>query len=287
MKNFKEEVMEIREKLGDRDNKKYDILPAVHISANNLDELYFNVVNEALKHGRVNFVDEGSRKGKYRLEFDYVTINVANPTQRPLAPQPRPGVLVTTNEEKIEEYARDYLLNGSLISKDKPKEDLTEYKYASWIVGIPEDEPLTKNGIPRGTRLNQLEWCVNHFTKKGYGNNHCYISVGGAEGLQRYDWPWKEETERGTSECLRGLDFKIRDNKLNLACVFRSWDLIAGLPQNLGGLAILMETTADWINSVKPDNLPKVTPGTIYGSSHGLHIYEDGLDVAKALTNID
>ena len=199
----------------------------------------------------------------------------------------RPGVLVTTNEVKIEDYARKYLLNGSLKSDDEEAEKLTEYKYASWIVGIPEDEPLEKKGIPRGTRLNQLEWCANHFAKKGYGNNHGYITIGCAEGLQRYDWPYEEETDRGTSECLRGLDFKIRDNKLNLACVFRSWDLIAGLPENLGGLAILMESAAEWINMVKPDNLPKVTPGRLYGSSHGLHIYEDGLDVAKAVTNLD
>ena len=282
---FEKEVMEIRKKFEDRDNQKYAVLPAVHVSANNLDELYFSMVNEALKHGRVNFIDEGSCKGTYRLEFDYVTINVANPTARPLAPQPRPGVIVTTNDEKIEKYARDYLLNGSLKS-DKPEHELTEYKYASWIVGIPKDEPLEKRGVPRGTRVNQLELNVNHFAKKGYGNNHCYINIGCPESMVRYNWPYENETERGTSECLRGLDFKIRDNKLSLACVFRSWDLIAGLPENLGGLAILLETTADWINSVKSDNLPEVTPGRLYGSSHGLHIYEEYLDFAKIWTNI-
>ncbi len=287
MSDFKKDVIEMRKNLSNKFGEEFTVKTAVHVKANNLDDLYFNLVDQALKHGRINFVDEGSRAGNHRLEFDYVTINVANPTSRPLAPQPRPGVTVTTNEKKIEKYARDYLLNGSLKSDDKEAEKLTEYKYSSWIVGIPEDELIEKKGIPRGTRLNQLEWVANHFANKGYGNNHGYITIGCAESLQRYDWPYKDETDRGTSECLRGLDFKIRDNKLNLACIFRSWDLIAGLPENLGGLAILMETAADWVNMVKPDNLPEVKPERLYGSSHGLHIYEDGLDLAKLIVGLD
>lgn len=286
---FEKEVLEIRKKLEDKFDEKCKIKPVVTIEATTLDDLYFNVLNEALKYGRVNFVTKGSFEGKHRLEFDYVTIYVKYPTARPLAPQPREGIIVTTNEDAIEEYAREYLLSGSMAPKE-------HYTYGAWIVGMPESEELTYRGIPRGTRVNQLEWCVNHFVEAGYGNNHCAIRMGGPESLLRYDWE-KEDKEKGikeekkpSSECMLNADLKVRDNKLNLACCFRSWDLVDGLPENLGGLAIVMETAADMINMVKEEkgkDLPDVAPGVLYGGSHGLHIYEDYLDFVKLWTNIE
>ncbi len=58
-----------------------------------------------------------------------------HPTARPLAPIPREGITVTTNDDNIEDYFQNYILDGSL----KPNE---HYKYSSWIVGIPQDQPL-------------------------------------------------------------------------------------------------------------------------------------------------
>jgi len=252
------------------------------VEAQNLDELYFFSIRELFNKGRRYKIDSGSYEGDTRLEFDSFRGIIYHPTQRPLAPQSRPGIPVPTNDSDIEEYFYDYLMNGRL----QPNE---HYKYATWIVGIPEfftkgfkgrknRIPLKYKGIPRGTRLNQLEWCINHFKKKGFGTNHCYITVGCAEGLKRYDWPYKDETERGTTECLRGFSLNITEGKnLNLECFFRSWDLVNGLPVNLGGLALVMEYAASELG---------IEPGVMVANSSGLHAYGFSEEFAKIFVNI-
>ena len=316
MARIKKDVYDLRAKLEQIYGKKeIGEKPLVSIVSPTIDSLYFDTVLAALKHGRINPIDSGSFAGSHRLEFNKAALCVTNPTTRPLAPTARPGIPSSTDEESIEKYFHRYLLDGKL----GPDE---HYTYASWIVGMGEKilnesevhnleigliedtnqieriekdiqegwrlyKKRSEKGIPRGTRLNQLEWCVNHFVEKGYGTNHCAITIGSAEGLQRYDWPWKDETERGTTECLRNISMKIRDNKLNFSVFFRSWDLIAGLPENLGGLTRLMEYTSEWINATKKDDQPEVEVGTLYADSDGLHIYEANLNLAKLWTNLE
>ena len=257
------------------------IIPSVSIQATTLDDLYFKTIVSCLKHGRLYKIDSGSYSGSHRIEFDEANLYVTNPTARPLAPIPRQGIPVSTNDEKIAEYFLTYLMDGRL----EPNE---HYKYSSWIVGMPREVNLEHKGVQRGTRLNQLEWCMNHFLEDGYGTNHCYITVGCAEGLQRYDWSEKgcSDAEKGSTECLRGISLKIKGNRLNLKCIFRSWDLIGGLPENLGGLTMLMEYIVDSINDRKKPGMPEIKTGILYASSDGLHIYEHHLDLAKLWTNI-
>lgn len=267
----------IRELYG---QESVSVLPTVTIEATTLDDLYFKTILSCLKHGDLYKIDSGSFAGSNRIEFHHATLVVKNPTTRPLAPIPRPGIPVTTNDDKIEEYFQDYLMNGMLKANE-------HYKYASWICGMPEDIPSSHKSVPCGTRLNQLEWCRNHFIEDGFGTNHCYITVGCAEGLQRYDWSKESDAERGSTECLRGLDLKIKGNRLNLLAYFRSWDLIAGLPENLGGLTRLMEYIVDDINKRKKSNQPEISTGILYANSTGLHIYEHNLNLAALWTGIN
>ncbi|MBU0929957.1 MAG: hypothetical protein KJ623_02705 [Nanoarchaeota archaeon] len=272
-------ILNFRKKLEENyssEGNKVIFVPKPHISieATTLDDLYFKAIDYALKYGRLYKIDSGSFAGEHRIEFDSASLIVTSPTARPLAPIPREGIPVITNDEKIEEYFCDYLMDGSL----KPNE---HYKYSSWIVGMPEGTKLDHNEIPRGTRFNQLEWCINYFINAGYGNNHCSITVGCAEGLKRYDWKSKSDAEKGSTECLRQVSLKIKDNKLNLTCFFRSWDLVAGMPGNLGGLTRLMEYTVDSINEKKKESAPLIKTGNLYAHSDGLHIYEHNVDFAK------
>lgn len=282
-KKFLEDYLKVRRKLEEKFSEKFGPEPHVSIKAPNLDSLYFKAIDAALKYGRLNIVDSGSFKGEYRIEFDNATLIVTDPTTRPLAPIPREGIPVTTNPEKIEKYFREYLIGKNL-------EENEHYRYCAWIGGLDENISLVHNGVPRGTRLNQLEWCANHFVNEGLGNNHCYITVGCAEGLQRYDWKGEDDASKGSTECLRGLSLKIKENKLNLNCFFRSWDLVAGTPENLGGFVLLMEYVCDMINTLAYSlnkNLPIVTPGVLCGHSDGLHIYEHNLDLAKLWVGLD
>lgn len=275
-------VYDLKEKLKYRYGEDIEIKSHVHIKGHDLNELYFQSVLSALKYGRLYKIDSGSFEGSHRIEFDSASLEVENPTKRPLAPTPRPGIPVSTNDEGIEKYFFNYLMDGSL-------QDNEHYKYSSWIVGMPENTFLSHKEIPRGTRFNQLEWCIEHFAKKGYGTNHCAITIGCAEGLQRYDWLYDKknaDTEKGSSECLRQILLKIKDNKLNLACVFRSWDLYAGLPENLGGIVHLMEYAVNGINALKKDSMLEVETGRLYAYSDGLHIYEHNLDPSKLLIGL-
>ncbi|MEK6905995.1 MAG: hypothetical protein AABW81_00045 [Nanoarchaeota archaeon] len=258
-----------------------------NIEGDTLNEVYHKSIIEALKYGRINYIERGSCAGQHRIEFDEANIMIYHPTAtKPIAPTSRPGITVSTNDENIEEYFQNYLIEGVL-------KDREHYTYGGWIVGIPKTAngpkggkkilPLTHKSIPRGTRFNQLEWCLNYLSKS-YDNNHAYITIGCAEGLQRYDWPYTEETkdtERGTTECLRQILFKVRDNRLNVKTVWRSWDLISGFPENLGGMIRLMEHSVEYINAVKKDHLPELKPGILKATSDGLHIYEEKLDIAK------
>ncbi|MFH1801519.1 MAG: hypothetical protein ABH804_01660 [archaeon] len=283
LERVKEQIYSIREKIAEiQGPNSVGEKDFVYIEARDLDDLYFQSVMGALKHGELNPVEEGSHAGSIRLEFPGFGCCVKNPTTRPLAPSTREGIPVATDDEAIHKYFQNYLLDGRL----EPNE---HYRYSTWISGIQNPNiPLEHKGIPRGTRLNQLEWCVKHFTEKGYGTNHCAITVGCAEGLQRYDWPYKNESERGTTECLRGISLKIRkENQLDVSTFWRSWDLYNGFPENLGGFAHLIEYTANLINATKKEEQSEVKPGRLYAYSDGLHIYSHSLDLAKLWANIN
>jgi len=108
----------------------------------------------------------------------------------------------------------------------------THYTYGGYI-----------NGNPKLCGLNQLDFIINHFKKVGFGTEHCYITIGNGDDLANYDIPYKNESERRTTACLRGLDFRIIDNHLITNGYWRSWDIIA-FPENTGGVTLLNEFIA-------------------------------------------
>lgn len=308
---FAKKCEEVKRRLEERFGERCYIKPHVDIEATTLDDLYFKSLMATLKYGRPYLIDSGSEKGRHRLELDKVSITVLYPTTRPLAPIPRQGVpIVPTSEESIEKYATSLL--------DEVRLGKYHYAYGGWMAGIQPDEELFEKGIPRGTRFNQWDWSMNHFVIHGFGTNHCAITIGCAEALQRYDWSYKTEAEKGSTECLRQVLLKIKGGKLNLSALFRSWDLVSGSPENLGGLVRVMEKSCDAINervemfkslsdkdlesTIKsitfiPEyemnekielirNASIIEPGYLYADSDGLHVYEDKLDIAQSWVNL-
>lgn len=228
------------------------------VNGKTIDEVWFNLLLNLLDNGRTTQIDEGSYKGSNRLEFDFISGTIYSPQIRPLAVYTPPGIPAPTTDNAIEKYFYDYLLRGYL----KPGE---HYTYGMWI---------------NGGNFSQLEWIIKHFLEKGLKNNHCYITVGSKESLLRYDWEYNDETKRGTSECLRGIDLKIieEEEKFYLAMYvyFRSWDLYSGFPENIGGLTLLSEYISEAL---------EITSGPIAFSSKGLHCYDFQLDVVRARLN--
>jgi len=270
---------------------------SVHVVGTTLDDTWFQLLSELYKHGRVNRIDSGSyEKETTRLEFDYVSGSILYPANRPLSPRLE-GLAVPppTDEESIEKYFANYIMNGMLSENE-------HYKYATWIVGgeyrLPKSDVVIEQRNMQGgvttfknTRdtimsvPNQLEWIVNHFMEKGYANNHCFLQVGYPESCFAYDIPYEDETDRQTSPCLRGIDFKIVAegfeppiNYLLTNCYFRSWDCWGGWPENLGGITRLAETICEILGDVKV--------GPLSFCSKGLHAYGFQLDAVKTRLNI-
>lgn len=235
------------------------------IDAINLNEAYFQLLSQCWEHGVKYAITEGSNKGGFRIEMPFAAGFIHNPHMRPLSPTMPIGVPPTTTDDKIQDYFTNYLMDPTL----SPNE---EYRYSSWINNKSFNRYRTN--IKLFDRWeSQLEWCIRHFKEKGHGNNHCYITVGSSTCNFVYDKEYDNEFDRRTSPCLRGIDIKIKDGKIILGVVFRSWDLYAGFPENMGGFALLNQFIANEVG---------VHEGPLTFVSQGLHCYDYQLSSLEA-----
>jgi len=252
------------------------------IEARDLNEAYFQLISLCWENGVRYEITEGSNKGGYRLELPVAAGIIHFPHTRPLAPVMPPGVPATTTDEKIQDYFTEYLMNPTL----EPNE---EYRYATWINGPLFNPYIRLTQEPRAggkffgfgcenPHTSQLDWCIRHFKDKGLGNNHCFITVGDPKVNFNYDSPYRNETERKTSPCLRGLDIKVKDNQVLLGIIYRSWDLFAGFPENMGGFTLLNEYIANELG---------VEPGPLTFFSQGLHCYDYQIGTVMAYLRKD
>lgn len=284
----------------------------VFIKGTDLGDTWFQLLQGVYDNGRKYLITEGSYKGINRLVFDDVAGFISYPHTRPLAPIMPEGsnLPAPTTDNDIEMYFADYLMNSNT-------QDNEDYKYATFIVGGRYNLPKChlgfkdyKNGLEINVP-NQLQWIINHFKEKGFGNEHCYISVGYPESNHAYDIPYISEQERKTSPCLRGLDFRIIENDyykcecgreidnpyivsnhklcpyckfvlfeedkqsknyLHTKVIYRSWDLWGGWPTNMGGFTLLNEYVAGELG---------IEPGPLSFTCKSLHCYDFQLEVLK------
>lgn len=242
------------------------------VEARDLNEAYFMLLSDCWNYGYAYEVTEGSNKGTKRLELCMAAGIIQFPHTRPLAPIMPEGISPTTTDEKIEQYFAEYLMDHTVNSNE-------EYKYSEWINGHWKKGINFKNkfGISEYHKESQLDWCIRHFKEKGLGNNHCFITVGDPTMNFNYDIPYSNETERRTSPCLRGLDIKVKGNKVILGVIYRSWDLFAGFPENMGGFALLNQYIANEL---------EIEAGPLTFYSQGLHCYDYQLKSVMAFLNV-
>ena len=181
------------------------------IEARDLPDAWFQCVYQLLEKGSEYVIDRGSFKGQKRLEFDYITIHIKYPGQRPLIPEipPALGIPNPVADGYIEEYL-PYLMT----SAKQPGED---YTYGQYL------EP-------------QIAEVIRMYREDGFGTNQAYMTVGDPQAIKLVDPP-----------CLRGIDTRIKGGKLHFVVYFRSWDLWNGLPANLGAIQLLKEYMASSI----------------------------------------
>lgn len=237
----------------------------IFIQGKTLGDTWFQLLSSLWSNGREYLITNGSHAGETRLSFDMVSGFIEYPHQRPLAPILPPTIqAIPTTDDDIEKYFQNYLMNPNL----SPGE---EYRYSLWINDNIKN-PYT------GKFITAIEWVIEHFKKVGYGNAHCYINIGSNMSNFEYDKPYKNETERGTSPCLRGLDFKIKDYKLLIGVIYRSWDLYGGWPENMGGFTLLNEYVCEMLGDV--------FYGPMAFFSMDLHCYKHQIGALKSVLNI-
>jgi hypothetical protein len=267
--------------------KAQDFYP-VWLTSNSIDEAWFKLLVELTKVFRVQEINTGSfEKDSIRLEFDWAGGVILNPIRYtdsgirlPLAPTVPQGCPPPTTDADIEKYFLEKLMNGN----PAPNE---HYSYGWYLRGLKQGpswlqeahfEYDTHGFVFERKPFDQVQWIIDYLNKTGLFTNHACMQIGFPQNLLVYDWPYKDETDRGTTPCLRIVDLKVissnGQNFLVMYVYFRSWDLMYGFPENLGGLSLLLEYIAGMLN-------PVVYPGALVFMSKGLHCYKHAIDVLE------
>lgn len=238
-----------------------EFLEPVYIEAFDINDAWFQLIWKAVETGRDYTITRGSYEGQKRKEFDYITVHIKKPGKRPLAPIIPEGssLPAPTDDDKIQNYFLKYLYSDD-------REAGEEYTYGQRLVNpiaslTDEDLELKLQNV------NQIDEVVRMYKKDGYGTNQATMEIAMPFDLKLPDPP-----------CLRMIDTRISNGRLHFMVYFRSWDLVAGFPENLGGLQMLKEFMAAEIG---------VEDGELIASSKGLHIYDHFWDYAKIRTGKD
>jgi len=187
-----------------------------------------------LTEGYTYQIERGSYAGQHRKELDFVVVQIKYPGSRPLIPTVPQGVPPPTSMDYIESYL-PYLMTGHRSEEE-------QYTYGQYLE-------------------KQITEVIRMYKEDGFNTNQAFMAVGDSQSIYLSDPP-----------CLRGIDTRIRDDKLHFVVYFRSWDLWAGFPSNLAAIQLLKEYMASEI---------KVSDGELIAVSKGLHLYEYAWELAQ------
>lgn len=209
------------------------------LEARDLSEAWFLCLGKVLTEGRDYKIDRGSYAGERRRQLDFVVVRVQHPGTRPLVPEVPPGVPPPSTMEYVEEYL-PYLMAAH-------RKEGEQYTYGQFL-------------------QTQIAEVIRMYKEDGHNTNQAFMQVGESSSIYQTDPP-----------CLRAIDTRILDNKLNFIVYFRSWDLWAGFPSNLAAIQLLKEYMSSEIG---------VEDGEIIALSKGMHLYEYSWELARAVTRV-
>ena len=210
-----------------------------HVVAPTIDSLWRESMSLCIINGLDFLIKGGSYVGQIRKQLPYFTGVITEPWTRPLSPITPPSIPSPTSEEKVAKYFMKYIIGYEV-------EENEVYTYGSFIV-------------------QQLDKVIELLNNSQGNTNQATICIGDVSTTFLSDPP-----------CLRSISFKKVDGKLTMCVYFRSWDLYAGLPENLGGLQLLKEFVM--ANLTFP-----IDDGPIIAFSDGLHLYEQYFSLVNCL----
>ena len=150
-------------------------LKPVYIETFDLDDAWFQSLSRILEYGHVYTITRGSYKGQKRLEFDFVTIRIKNPSHQmiPIVPEGS-GIPAPTSMEYINSYL-SYLLTAQ-------KTETEDYTYGERLVDAKVRVKEMQGGkemikeMP--LEVNQVEEVIKIYKKEGHGTNQAVMEIG-------------------------------------------------------------------------------------------------------------
>jgi len=238
-------------------DRKEETMTPFFVAAKTIADAWFQLIYNLFDHAYTQDIQHGSFENEqYRLQYPGIAVYIEYPGSDmiPVIP-PALGIPSPTTMEYVEDYFVHYLMDPALAENET-------YKYASRI-----HHPMPKGGT-------QLERIVELLRKTPL-TNQAVVEIGTPEDQDicfgndgKLDPP-----------CLRLLDFKAIPSGgelvLTVSCYFRSWDLWAGFPTNLGGIELLKKFVASEAN---------LKDGPMYAYSAGAHIYGYHEEIARLRT---
>lgn len=209
------------------------------IIARTLNDAWRDAMWCCVRNGYDYLIEEGSYVGEIRRQLENVQIIINEPWSRPFIFYTPPGIPEPTNEDKINLYFNDYIINNT-------KTENEDYTYGMYIA-------------------KQITPAIEHLNNSNGNTNQACIAIGESNSIDLISPP-----------CLRVIDFKVVNGYLNMSVFFRSWDLFAGLPENLGGLQLLKEYVLYSLNFPIKD-------GKLIAYSSGLHLYSQYFPLVNQL----
>jgi thymidylate synthase len=252
----------------------------VSVQATTLDDAWFQLVYNVLKHGRDFKIDQGSFAGSVRKEFDFVVIHILNPSERdvttgmPLIPRipehmniPNPvsddylidyaPYLLGSEVAEDESYTYGQRINKEPVSREESDGVASKWDIYRKYVGSGQLEGIV---FDADKYLSQVELAIEVY-REYPRTNQMVLQVAKPTDMLLIDPP-----------CLRQIDTRVQDGKLHFYPYFRSWDLWSGLPANLAGISMLQEHMAMAIG---------VQQGEMVCTSKGLHLYDYSVSFAQ------
>jgi len=203
------------------------------LNARDLSEAWFVCLREVLNQGYDYQIERGSYVGEWRKQLDFVVVQIRHPETRPLIPDVPQGVPPPSTMEYVESYL-PYLMTSQ-------KKEGEQYTYGQYLE-------------------KQIAEVIRMYKKDGHNTNQAFMTVGNEASISLSDPP-----------CLRAIDTRILNRRLNFFVYFRSWDLWAGFPSNLAAIQLLKEYMASEIG---------VEDGEIIAMSKGMHLYKYSWELA-------
>jgi thymidylate synthase len=221
-------------------------LKPTYIEARDIPDAWFQCIYRIMDEEGVHeyAVDRGSFEGVKRREFDVVMVHIKYPGARPLIPDipVELGIPSPTSMEYVEEYLQ-YLMTDA-------KKENEIYTYGERLT----NPKVLFEGREFALGVNPLQEVIKIYKQNKHGTNQAVMEVGMPQDILLEDPP-----------CLRLIDTRVMEGKLNFVVYFRSWDLWAGFPSNLAAMQLLKEYMCHEIG---------LDDGSITAVSKGLHLYE-------------